>query len=404
MSQRILVPETYEPPSSSWRLINLALGLAAVLSFAGAMGGSSLLVPSRWILAPWFSSSSMETVPDAIKFITRIGINLWLPASAFLIFFALFGLHRKLAAPRSKFAAIALACSWAAHVALTAATFVLDAKFGGSDAAGAVGLIVGLLVLPIYAVLGSLAIIAAVSEISAMWRFNEPTHARVPISLLAWAIIPPLLSVVPLLLAPSNPLALATEERTEFETLCSTAGVRLMAKPAGPVRSIAYDWDPKRYSRRHSHSEYSLDKKGRMNSLGVDPSSYRVLSAKKLLHLLDFSESRQDDYCHARSEPRTLYAHCPSVRSNIELKAPYYGIDTFTADVLVYFDVNTADYMSHTNNHGPVRFEITLTDRRSGELLGEMSYVVDLANRRACGANVGTIISHEAFLYDAINR
>lgn len=402
MSQRILVPESCEPTSSSWRLVNLALGLAAVLSLAGAIGGSSLLAPSRWILAPWFSPSSMETVPDAIKFISRIGINLWLPASVLLIVFALLGLHRKLAAPRPKFAAAGLACSWTAHVTLAAAMFVLDGKFGGSEAAGAIGLIVGLLALPVYAVLGSVAIIAAVSEIAAMWRFNEPTQARVPVSVLAWAIIPPLLSVVPLLLASSNPLALSAKESAEFEDLCSTAGVCLMAKPAGPVRSIAYDWDPTRY--RQSNFEYRLDNKGRINPLGVDPSSYRPLSAKKMLHRFDFSESRQDDYCHARSEPRKSYAHCPSVRSNIELKAPYYAIDTFTADVLAYFDVNTADYLSHTTNHGPVRFEITLTDRRSGELLGEMRYVVDRVNGRACGANVGTIISHEAFFYDAISR
>lgn len=406
MSQRVLVPEPYnepyDPNTSVWRLVNLALGLAALLSFVGAASGSSVLVPSRWILAPWFSASSMATVPDWIKFVVRIGVNLWLPASVLMILFALLGFHRKLDAPKSRFVGLRLACSWVAHIVLSAGMFVLSNRYGGSEASGAIGLVVGLVMLPIYFLLGALTFTAAASEIGAMWQFDDPSRARVPVALLSWATLPPAVSVLPLLLAPSNPLALTAQENAEYAQLCSTTGVRLMAKPAGSVRSIAYDWDPARY--HYDVFEYRLDPQGRLNYSHVDRASSREVEAKKFLHKLDFRESRQSDYCHAQSEPRMPYAHCPIWYGRPPPNAKYYAIDTFTADVLVYFDVNTADYLNNTVNHGPIKFTIKLTDRRSGEQLGEMSYVVDRVNKRACGANVGTIISPEAFYYDATHR
>lgn len=403
MSQRLLATKSFEAAPSPWRLVTLALGMAAVLGFAASVSQVAALIPSRWIFTPWISHSGLQDVPAPIVFMAKIGVNLCLPASVLLFVFSLLGFHRKLYAPRKRIA-ICLTLVWVGYIAFVALLFWLNAEFGGSDASGAMGLIFGLISLPIIGLLGAFGILAAMSEFSALWRHDDPTPRRLPIAVMMWAIVPPILLVLPLWFAPSQPRAITARVNQEFEALCQTAGVRLMATPAGPVRSIAFDWDPKRYSRRHSSSEYRLDQKGRLNSSGVDPSSYKVLSAKKLLHLLDFSESRQDDYCHATSTPRKPYAHCPSVRANVQLKAPYFAIDAFTADALAYFDVDTADYLSNTNNHGPLRFEITLTDRRSGELLGEMRYVVDLANRRACGANVGTIISHEAFFYDAIKR
>lgn len=402
MSQRILFSGAHESRSSPRRLLNLALGFAAVLGFAGAMGGPSWLVPSRWVLAPWFSPASLETVPDAIKFMTKIGVNLWLPASVLLVLFVVLGFHRKLDAPRPKRAALGLALAWIAYIAMTALLFVLDAKFGGSDAAGAVGLIVGLLTLPIIGILGGCAIIAAVAEIAAMWRFEEVTRPRFPVSLAAWAAIPPVLLVLPLWFAPSQPRALTARVDDEFEALCRTVGARLLAKPAGPVRSIAYDWDRERMERPIPC--YSLDKRGNFAS------GHLTCWAPKIIHkdgknlVLDFIESRQDDYCSARSDVRMPYAHCPSVEANVKLKAPYYAIDTFTADILAYYEVDRRDSKIDRINHGPVRFQITLTDRRSGDVLGEMAYVVDRGNRRACGGNMGNEINQDAFIWDAIHR
>jgi hypothetical protein len=72
--------------------------------------------------------------------------------------------------------------------------------------------------------------------------------------------------------------------------------------------------------------------------------------------------------------------------------------------MLVYYDVDKPDEYLKSRTHGAVQFELTVTDRRSQARLGEMRYVVDLANRRACGANFGHLISHDAFIWDAIDR
>ena len=81
MSESIQQPEQVGPMPSSWRLVNLALGLAALLSFAGASGLLPSLVLSRWLLAPWFTTSSTAAVSSFAVLVARIGINLWLPAS-----------------------------------------------------------------------------------------------------------------------------------------------------------------------------------------------------------------------------------------------------------------------------------------------------------------------------------
>ncbi len=402
MSQNLLASAAYEPRSSPRRLLNLALGCSAVMSFAGAIGGPSWLAPGRWILAPWFSPASLETVPGAIKFMTKIGINLWLPASVLLLLFVLLGFHRKLDAPRPKRAALGLALAWIAYIALTAFSFVLDAQVGGSDAAGAVGLIAGLLMLPIVGILGACALLAAVAEIKTMWTFEEVTRPRLPVSLAAWAAIPPVLLIMPLWFAPSQPRALTARVNDEFEELCRTVGVRLLAKAAGPVRSIAYDWDRERMNRPFPC--YVLDERGNFSSGNLTCWAPFIIYKDGQELVLDFIESRQDNYCSAISEVRMPYAHCPSMRADVKLKLPRYAIDTFTADVLAYYEVDRPDSKINNLHHGPVRFQITLTDRQSGDVLGEMAYVVDQGNRRACGGNMGNEINQDAFIWDAIHR
>jgi hypothetical protein len=171
-----------------------------------------------------------------------------------------------------------------------------------------------------------------------------------------------------------------------------------MARPSGPVRSIAYDWDPERMERPfgfHTVDEHGNFAEGR----GGWGGPHEVARGRDRL-VLEFIESRQDDWCHARLDVRMPYAHCPSWR----LKARHYAIDTFTADVLAYFEVDRLDFKTNRLTHGPVRFQVTLTDRRSGAVLGEMAYVVDRANRRACGVNYGNEINYGVFIWDTVHR
>lgn len=48
-----------------------------------------------------------------------------------------------------------------------------------------------------------------------------------------------------------------------------------------------------------------------------------------------------------------------------------------------------------------MRYALTATDRRDGKLLGTMDYVVDMVNRRACGANTPGGIAMDTFMLQA---
>lgn len=75
-----------------------------------------------------------------------------------------------------------------------------------------------------------------------------------------------------------------------------------------------------------------------------------------------------------------------------------------SADVLATYRVDTLPGSTDPNRPWR-RHTISLTDRRSGAVLGEMIHVLDGEDwGRACGANTDTAISELAFFYDAINR
>ena len=79
--------------------------------------------------------------------------------------------------------------------------------------------------------------------------------------------------------------------------------------------------------------------------------------------------------------------------------------DALGADVVLHIDVSHPEELRKARSRqGMVRYELTLTDRRSGAVLGVQSFVVDQVNGRACGANVDGNISQDAFIYDAIHR
>ena len=72
---------------------------------------------------------------------------------------------------------------------------------------------------------------------------------------------------------------------------------------------------------------------------------------------------------------------------------------------MLHIDVSHPDELRKARSRqGVVRYELTLTDRRSGDVLGVQRFVVDQVNRRACGANVDGNISQDAFIHDAIHR
>ncbi|NPC59379.1 hypothetical protein [Caenimonas soli] len=373
---------------SPWRLVNLALGIAALVKLASEFHLVAPLVPSRWLLAPWLTNASMTAVPTFAALLAKIGINLWLPASIFMVIFWLAGLHRKLGAPRVRFASAVLTLGWV--IVFAAASAPLLARSQGAFAAVVV---LAMFLAPAYAALGIALVVAAAVELAVMLRHSGSTQSRASVALLSWAVLPPLLSVVPMVLAPSNPIVESARENNEFASLCKDVGVQLTARPVAPVRSLAYDWDRQRFSERPFWDFVELDGKGQIQSYGSGPISLGAAGQQKK-PTFEFTERPVGD------RPGFPYAHFP-----VPNTGQAYGVKTLSADVLAFLDVDKPEELKKAPvQQGAVRYRLTLTDRRSGEILGVYTYVVDMVNKRACGTNMANAISQDAFIYDAINR
>ena len=198
--------------------------------------------------------------------------------------------------------------------------------------------------------------------------------------------------------APNDPVKLLSHETPEFTALCKNVGVKLLAKPVAPVRSIAYDVDPKRISGWSGASRVEVDEDGR--TLGFGGFSKRNSTEATKVASFEFTERRAGDGAGAATiNPSAPYYRFPAIQQ------PYYGINELSADVQAFLDVDKPDeYRKAPIRQGAIRYQITLTDRRSGAVLGVQTYVVDRLNHRACGVNVGSVISQSAFIFDAINR
>lgn len=200
--------------------------------------------------------------------------------------------------------------------------------------------------------------------------------------------------------APNDPIKLLSHETPEFTALCKDVGVKLLEKPVVPVRSIAYDSDPKRISGWSGASRVEVDEEGR--TLGFGGFSKRNSTEATKAASFEFTERRAGDGAGAATiNPFAPYYHFPAFSA----KQPYYGVDELSADVRAFLDVDKPDeYRKAPIRQGAIRYQITLTDRRSGAVLGVQTYVVDRLNHRACGVNVDAVISPSAFIFDVINR
>lgn len=198
--------------------------------------------------------------------------------------------------------------------------------------------------------------------------------------------------------APNDPIKLLSHETSEFAALCREVGVKLLEKPVAPVRSIAYDFDPKRISSWLHYWRVEVDGDGRILGLGGFSKLNSIEATKKAS--FEFTERRAGDGAGAATiNPSAPYYRFPAGRQ------PYYGVDELGADVLAFLDVDKPDeYRKAPISQSAIRYQITLTDRRSGAVLGVQTYVVDQLNNRACGVNVDSVISPSAFIFDAINR
>jgi hypothetical protein len=380
------------------RLVNLALGIAATIALPGGFRWLWRAVTEHWLL-----TSIMQSMSPAILACTHLTVTLAFPASVLMLLFAAIGLHSKLEATTTRKRIAGLVGVWIAYVGWTLVRHLIlpETYRDAGEAAWAVGMLVSFAVAPFFIAIIGLGALSAWRELEALLR-TEPATDCSPAGLLVWSLLLPVALATPLLMDSSRPLAKSAAGDDEFDALCSGVGVRLMARPTGPVRSIAYDWDPQRHKYGLPLTDYvELDAHGRIRGSRFSSPPRTVGQNKKLD--FDFTESRASGRRSgaATIRPDAPYYRFPSFRDH----KPFYGVDELGADVLLYMDANRPEELHKAEgNQGLVRYELTLKDRRSGEIIGVQTYVLDQVNGRACGANASGIISQGEFIYDAIHR
>ncbi len=374
-----------------FRLINLALALAA--------SANVILMPSRLLSALFVSDEAARALHPFVNFLVETGINLLLPAAVFLVGFCVAGLHKKGRAnmPAPPFA---LVTAWLLYFGLWLFPHVLSSNdtlalgymfaFGGWPFV----LIAGLYYA--YKVVVSIA-----RELSYFKQADvSPSGVGVPLAHIAGTVFTLILVTIAILwLSPGKPIYASAVDKGLYDALCKDVGVRLLNKPVAQVKSIAYISGPKGIQWSDIF-RVELDENGRTLGMGGFSKPDSIEATKKAV--FEFTERRAGDGAGAATiNPSAPYYHFPTSGTN----QPYYGVDHLSADVVASVDVDKPDeYRKAPIYQRAIRYQITLTDRRSGAVLGTQVYVVDRLNNRACGANVDNTISPSAFIFDAINR
>lgn len=178
------------------------------------------------------------------------------------------------------------------------------------------------------------------------------------------------------LLSPNSPA---------FTKECQTVGAQYYNLPASPVRSIAYVWQTK-----------------------VDPSYLNVFT-------VNFGNRLNSRAHYGYTYPATIeFTERPSAMKHEGLTRSYfhipregggYELPNLTADVVVEYRITPeAEFEKATSEQGMINYELTVTDRRDGQKLAFLRYIVDEKNRRACGLTGDNMMDQRAFLLKAIGQ
>lgn len=177
-----------------------------------------------------------------------------------------------------------------------------------------------------------------------------------------------------LLLSPNSPA---------FTQECQTAGAQYYKLPASPVRSIAYDWQTKEDP--SYLNVFTVNFGSRLNSRAHYGYTYPST--------IEFTE-RSSTMSH-EGLPRS-YFHTPREGSG-------YEIPTLTADVVVEYQITPKRSLAPPEQ-GVVKYELTVTDRRDGQKLAFLRYVIDEKSGRACGLTGSNVMDQRTFVFKAIGK
>ncbi|GEM_PF-1852239 len=175
--------------------------------------------------------------------------------------------------------------------------------------------------------------------------------------------------------------ALAKPSSPAFLALCRTAGVTLHAAPAAPVTSIAYSWDDP-YPPKFNF--FAVDKRG---------------NARQLAAGLLYKEPRPLEF----TETRNAAAASDGARGYAQ-RHLRDGATTWTAVMTAEAQVayKSTPLTQVGLEPGTIQYDIVVSDRRDGRLLGSLRYFINEDRRRACGTTSEGVMSEVAFVSRAI--
>jgi hypothetical protein len=175
-----------------------------------------------------------------------------------------------------------------------------------------------------------------------------------------------------------------TTDSVAFTNECKATEVKYIKLPTKPVRSIAYDWDSKAAP---TFIGYEIVYKTRI-SVASYLSQPNVNDQR-----IKFTEIKPtSNFGAPLLGAGSKYLRVPKEES-------FYGVDEFTADVLVKYKTSPIE---QSKKDGAIRYELTVSDRRNGDKLAYLRYVVDVKKQRACGLSGNGRVSDSLFIRKAI--
>lgn len=164
----------------------------------------------------------------------------------------------------------------------------------------------------------------------------------------------------------------------EFVSACRGVGVEIVATPVSPVHSIAYVRE----------TEYE------------PPFTHFTISHGTRVASLSYSNPMHPEAIeYIESGPNAVgerYFRTPRMGKQI-------GVSALTADVLVKYKLSPREELRKApTEQDIVRYEVTVTDRRTNAMLGSLRYVIDAKKRRACGVTGKDTMDERSFVLHAI--
>lgn len=171
-----------------------------------------------------------------------------------------------------------------------------------------------------------------------------------------------------------------------FKAACEDMGAQYLRPPVKPVRSIAYDWKDGDFPPSIVYFETASN--GRLSSLNGG-------LGFRLPAQIDFTEGK---CCRFEGRP-TIGTDLPYIR-HPNSGTPYFGISEFSADALVTFSSSRIELPG--TQLSLMKYELTVADRRTGDTLATLKYMLDSKMRRGCGTSENGVMDERGFVLKAV--